>query len=164
MKSMVLSVWTGFSQSTDLCGPKPSPKKYRCRSRFSCEMQTSQATSPLQRSSLFRNVKGAAEIDPDLIRNLGRRQSDMVVDRLVGSRHAELIDPQGKPVRADPSVPALCGGRFDRDTVLDLRRENLLPVTQILLTENLHARHTDHTDRLPLFLKNLRCLQVYGYF
>src|SRR5690625_3323066 len=108
MKSMVLSVWTGFSQSTDLCGPKPSPKKYRCRSRFSWVMKTSQTTSPLQRSTNCRNLKGSAEIDPDLIRNLGRRQSEMVVDLLVGSRHAKLIDPQGEPFRAYPSVPALC--------------------------------------------------------
>src|SRR5690625_6351495 len=72
----------------------------------------------------------------------------MVVDLLVGCRHAKLIDPQGKPFRAYPSVPALCGGRFDRDTVLDLRRENLLPVTQILLTEKLHARQDRKSTRL----------------
>src|SRR5690625_7361769 len=114
-------------------------------------MKTSQTTSPLQRSTNCRNLKGSAEIDPDLIRTLGRRQSEMVVDLLVGRRHAKLIDPQGKPFRAYPSVPALCGGRFDRDTVLDLRRENLLQVTQIPPTEQLHSRHTNYTDSLHLF-------------
>src|SRR5690625_6149284 len=87
MKSMALSAWTVFSQSTDLCGPKPSPKKYRCRSRFSWEMKTSQTTSPLQRSTNCRNLKGSAEIDPDLIRNLGRCQSEMVINLLIRSRH-----------------------------------------------------------------------------
>src|SRR5690625_2124646 len=144
MKSMVLSVWTGFSQSTDLCGPKPSPKKYRCRSRFSWVMKTSQTTSPLQRSTNCRNLKGSAEIDPDFIRNLGRRQSEMVVDLLVGCRHAKLIDPQGKPFRAYPSVPALCGRRFDSDTVLDLRREGLLPLTPVVLMENRRDRAPAH--------------------
>src|SRR5690625_3326139 len=97
MKRMVLSVWTGFSQSTDLCGPKPSPKKYRCRSRISWVMKTSQTTSPLQRSTNCRNLKGSAEIDPHLIRNLGRRQPQLAADPLVGRRHAKLIDPQGRP-------------------------------------------------------------------
>src|SRR5690625_7137538 len=102
-------------------------------------MKTSQTTSPLQRSTNCRNLKGSAEIDPDLIRNLGRRQSEMIVDLLVGSRHVKLIDPQDKHFRAYPSVPALCGGRFDRDTVLYHSRENLLPVTLFLPTEKLNA-------------------------
>ena len=55
-----------------------------------------------------------------------RRQPEVLVDLLVGSRGAEVVDADDQPAVPDPALPALRYPGLDRHPCPDLRREDLL--------------------------------------
>ena len=82
-------------------------------------------------------------------------EAELREDRARRRRGPEMIDPDDRPLVADPALPAERGARLDADTLPHRRRQDGVSVGLVLDLELLPARQGDDARRDPLGLEDL---------
>src|SRR5215218_5022481 len=90
------------------------------------------------------------------LRDLLRRESEVLVERGLRGRGPEGRHPDRLAVVPDPGAPAERGGRLHRNARAHVGRQHAVPVVLVLLGEAVEARSGDHAGSDAVLLEQLR--------
>src|SRR3954470_2657910 len=82
-----------------------------------------------------------------------RGEPEVLEDRPGRRRRAEVVEPDDRPLVADPALPAERHSDLDADALAHIRREDRVAIRLVLRLEALPAGQRDHASRDPVVVQ-----------